>query len=292
MCIEQHLNSGQGYSKRCPTCRETWFGGVENEAIDEVRPEAEEPAAELVVRHRERGRRREPGATPEDRRMELLFGLDGASERDRADFFAALDQTLLRMSTEDANANAIGRTTRALVEAENRLYAGREAQVDRSVVLVRAAEQQGRRGSADEEAEAMEWRFFQAGLRGDRLTPRDLPSQPMPEAITDTSQARGGRNHAPFQREAEGRGRLSQPALRREQAQPPIQGEVIFPSAGRIARTIGFLEQLRGTEGVLNDSSGVGESVTVVERAVEDFWESIDDEARRRRRVRFVRRYP
>jgi len=199
-CIEEHLSSGRAYSTRCPICRESWFGDTEAEALRGVEDEPEESA--VARAHRQRSRFRAPGATPEDRRMELIFGLENTSEQDRQRFFASLGQHLPAMP--------------------------------------QAALEQIIQAIADDEA---------------RLRLADRAAHPG----ADMSQG-----------------------MRR--------GSATLPSAGRMMRTMGFLEQLHRTKEVMTDSSDIAERMGDVERAVDALWRGVDDDRRRRGNIRFVRR--
>ena len=149
-CIEEHLSSGRGYSTRCPICRESWFGDAEADTLGSVDEEPEESA--VAAAHRQRSRFRAPGATPEDRRMELIFGLENTSEQDRQRFFASLGQRLPAMS--QAN---LERTIQAIADDEQRLRPA-----DRAAHTGADMSQGVRRGSAEEEDEEMERRLMQA----------------------------------------------------------------------------------------------------------------------------------
>jgi hypothetical protein len=286
MCIEEHLSSGREYSRKCPICRANWFGDTEGEALGSVHEEAEESAA--AAAHRQRSRFRTPGATPEDRRLELLFGLDSTNEHDRQQFFAAMDRTLLGTSLAAANVHAIDRSTHALADTDERLRIMRDIEADGAVLLRTQMAQGVRHGSAEEDDVEMERRPMQAGLRQAGPTASDALPQPTAPANLDASDSSRGNE-----------GRLSHRGSQRRDAAPVLRrpgrlsgdgDDAMLPSVGRIMRTIGFLEQLRRTEELVIDSSDIVERVDDVERAVDALWRSVDDDGRRRRRIRFVRR--
>jgi hypothetical protein len=286
LCIEQHLSSGRGYSRRCPICREHWFGGAEGDEPEGASGGVEGSA--IATAHRQRGRFRTPGETPEDRRLELLFGLEGANERDRQQFFAALDRTLLHTVAAEANVQATSHPPRALANTDDRLSGVHARESDRAGSL-EADEQQGnRRGSAEEEDEEMERRMLQAELRQDRPTARDERPHPTTGDIAANFEA--SPPSARQSSDGESPPTVANPVSRRQPIQPGYEQDATLSSAGRITRTIGFLEQIRGSEEVSIDGSYIAEGVNDVERAVGVLWRSVEDERRRRGRVRFIRR--
>ncbi|KAF1934951.1 hypothetical protein EJ02DRAFT_516709 [Clathrospora elynae] len=196
------------------------------------------------------------------------------------------DQVLLRPSSAEANIAAINRLPRAFANADNALSMARDTGVGRAAVnLGIAASQDRRRGGAEEEDEEMERRIFQARLRPNRPTASDAPPHSFAAATAGTSELPNESEELSSYRASRRTG--TRPVLQHQLMQPGIEDNAMLPSAGRITRTIGFLDQLRMTEEVLNDSTDIVESVNGVERAVNALWRSIDDDARRRRRIRF-----
>jgi hypothetical protein len=228
-----------------------------------------------------------PGETQEDRQLELLLSLEGANERDRQQFFAALDRTLLHTFTAEANVQAASRPPRALANADDRTSDVHDSEGDRTVSLEAVAQQGDRRGSAEEEDEEMERRMLQAELRQYRPTARN--ERPHPTMGDIAANFRAPPPSARQSSDGESQRIGASLALRRQ----PMQlgnDDATLPSAGRITRTIGFLEQIRGSEEVSMDSSDIAEGVNNVECAVEVLWWSVEDERRRRGHVRFIRR--
>jgi len=274
MCIEEHLSSGRGYSKRCPMCRESWFGDDEGDALGDVDEESEESA--VARAHRQRSRFRAPGATPEDRRMELIFGLENTSEQERQRFFVSLGQRLPAMPQA-----ALEQTIQAIADDEERLRLAHRA------AHTGADMSQGvRRGSAEEEDEEMERRLMQAELRHAR--------QAVDAGLQLAAAVRANRvsredNERLSQRMSQ-RGGGTAPTSRHGGVSPRRDDGATLPSAGRMMRTMGFLEQLHRTEEVMTDSSDIAERMDEVERAVDALWRGVDDDRRRRGNIRFVRR--
>ncbi|KAI4653275.1 hypothetical protein J4E93_001037 [Alternaria ventricosa] len=280
-CIEEHLSSGRGYSRRCPICRESWFGDAEDEADEEPEESA------VAAAHRQRSQFRAPGETPEDRRMELIFGLENTSEQERQRFFASVGQTLRAMPSAEADAQAaIGQSVQAIADAEESLRVIRNIQADRASPPAVDMSQGVRRGSAEEEDEEMERRLMQAELRHAR--------QAVDAGLQLAAAVRAKRvsredNERSLQRMSQ-QGRGTAPTSRHSGASPRRDDFATLPSAGRMMRTMGFLEQLHRTEEVMTDSSDIAERMGDVERAVDALWRGVDDDRRRRGNIRFVRR--
>jgi hypothetical protein len=199
-----------------------------------------------------------------------------------------MDRTLLGTSLAAANVHAIDRSTHALADTDERLRIMRDIEADGAVLLRTQMAQGVRHGSAEEDDVEMERRPMQAGLRQAGPTASDALPQPTAPANLDASDSSRGNE-----------GRLSHRGSQRRDAAPVLRrpgrlsgdgDDAMLPSVGRIMRTIGFLEQLRRTEELVIDSSDIVERVDDVERAVDALWRSVDDDGRRRRRIRFVRR--
>ena len=264
-CIEEHLSSGRGYSRRCPICRESWFGDAEDEADEEPEESA------VAAAHTQMSQFRAPGATPEDRRMELIFGLENTSEQERQRFFASVGQHLPAMPQA-----ALEQAIQAIADDEERLRLAHRA------AHTGADMSQGtRRGSAEEEDEEMERRLMQAELRHARQA---VDAGLQPAAAVAANRVSRGDNERSSQRMSQ-QGRVTAPTSRHSGASPRRDDGATLPSAGRMMRTMGFLEQLHRTEEVMTDSSDIAER-----RAVYALWRGVDDDRRRRGNIRFVRR--
>ena len=276
MCIEEHLSNGRGYSRRCPICRESWFDDAEAEAPGSV---DEEPEESSVARaHRQRTRFRTPGATPEDRRMELIFGLENTNEQDRQRFFASVGQHLPAMPQA-----ALEQTIQAIDDDEERLRLA-----DRAAHTGSDMSQGMRRGSAEEEDEEMARRLMQAELQQARLAVDAGLQLAAAIAAAPTAVSREDDERS-SQRMSQRRGGTA-PTSRHCGESPRREHGATLPSAGRMMRTMGFLEQLHRTEEVMTDSSDIAERMDDVERAVDALWRGADDDRRRRGNIRFVRR--
>ncbi|KAI4703539.1 hypothetical protein J4E89_010115 [Alternaria sp. Ai002NY15] len=277
-CIEEHLSSGRGYSRRCPICRENWFGDAEAEAPGSVDEEPEESAAASFLQG---SRFRAPRVGLRDRRIELIFGLENTNERDVQRFFEHVGEALRAIPSAEANAQAaIDQTVQAIADAEESLRVIGDVEADRAAPPAVDMSQGMRRGSAEEEDEEMARRIMQAELRQARPAVDDAAAPVMVSRVDDErlsqllSQRRGG----------------TAPTSRHRGVSPRREHGATIPSAGRIMRTMGFLEQIHRTEEVTIDSSNIAERMDDVERAVDALWRGVDDDRRRRGNIRFVRR--
>jgi len=286
-CIEEHLSSGRGYSRRCPICRENWFGDAEAEAPGSVHEEPEESAAASFL---EGSRFRAPRVGLRDRRIELIFGLENTSEQDVQRFFEHIGEALRAIPSAEANAQAaIDQTVQAIADAEESLRVIRDVEADRAAPPAVDMSQGMRRGSAEEEDEEMARRIMQAELRQARPAVDDAALHPAAAtAVTPVAVSREDDERSSQRMSQRGGG--TAPTSRGRGVSPRREHHTTMPSACRIMRTMGFLEHLNRTEEVTIDSSNIAERMDDVERAVDALWRGVDDDRRRRGNIRFVRR--